>query len=352
MIACGMSGGVDSSVAAWLLQEQGHRVLGIFMRNWDDGDPACRSETDRVDALRVCGQLGIPFRVMDFQDDYRAQVFQTFLDGYARGITPNPDILCNREVKFGVFLHAVLEQGIDNLATGHYARTAQANGKTLLLRARDRTKDQSYFLSSVSSQALAHVRFPLGDLLKEEVRELALAVGLVTAQKKDSTGICFIGERDFRSFLATYLPAQPGPVVDQEGRVLGQHEGALYYTVGQRVGVGGVKGAHAGPWFVSRKIVLTNTLVVVPGTDHPALFATRATTEAPDWVAGHPPADTFTCEVQIHHRGQAHPARVCMDEDGRAEISFSRPVRGVAAGQQAAFYQGDVCLGGAELSLE
>lgn len=242
MIACGMSGGMDSSVAAWMLREQGHEVLGIFMRNWDDGDPACRSELDRVDALRVCGQLGIPFRVMDFQGDYRAQVFQAFLDGYARGITPNPDILCNREVKFGVFLNAVLEQGIDTLATGHYARTAQVNGQSLLLRARDRNKDQSYFLSSVNSRALAHVRFPLGDLTKPEVRQLADAAGLATAGKKDSTGICFIGERDFRSFLASYLPAQPGPVVDEGGRVLGQHEGALYYTVGQRASVGGVKG--------------------------------------------------------------------------------------------------------------
>lgn len=349
MIVCGMSGGVDSSVAAWLLRESGESVEGVFMRNWGVDDPQCRAEADRQDALRVCAALEIPFRVMDFSAVYRAQVFQAFLDGYARGVTPNPDILCNREVKFGVFLDTVLESGAQCLATGHYARTRVIDGKTALLRAVDPTKDQSYFLAGVSHAALAHARFPLGELPKSRVRELASAAGLVTAAKKDSTGICFIGERDFKSFLATYLPAQAGYIVTLDGTVIGEHAGALYYTVGQRAPVGGVRNGPAGPWFIARKEVHANRLVVVPGHDHPALMSSSARTDQAHWIAGSPPAATFDAQVQLRHLGQAHGARVTVNDDGTLGIALAQPVRAVAPGQLAAIYLGEVCLGSAEL---
>lgn len=350
MIICGMSGGVDSSVAAHLLVQRGERVGGVFMRNWDEGDPECRAEQDRMDALRVCGTLGIPFRVMNFCDVYRAQVFQAFLDGYARGITPNADILCNREVKFGAFLDAVLEGGAERLATGHYARKGERDGRAVLLRAVDRSKDQSYFLSAIPGEALARAEFPLGEIPKTQVRQIAAQAGFATATKKDSTGICFIGERDFKEFLARYLPAQPGAIVDETGRRVGTHQGALYYTLGQRAPVGGIKGGEAGPWFISDKIVDTNTLVIVPGTEHASLMSTQATTGAVHWIAGDPPAAEFECEVQLRHLGQAHPCRVQVNQDGGALITFNEAVRAVAPGQQAAFYQGDLCLGGGELT--
>jgi tRNA-specific 2-thiouridylase len=349
MIVCGMSGGVDSSVAAYLLAQRGEQVNGVFMRNWDEGDPECRAEQDRMDALRVCASLNIPFRVMDFSSVYRQQVFQSFLDGYARGTTPNPDILCNREVKFGVFLDAVLSTGAERLATGHYARKATRQGRAVLLRAVDPSKDQSYFLSAIDGQALARAEFPLGELPKSQVRQIAREAGLLTAGKKDSTGICFIGERDFKDFLARYLPAQPGPIVDLDGRQVGTHQGALYYTVGQRAPVGGIKGGQAGPWFIARKLVAQNTLVIVPGTHHPDLMSSQALTDTAHWIAGAPPAAVFDCQVQLRHLGQAHAARVRVGDDGRAHIEFQEPVRAVAPGQQAVFYQDDLCLGGGEL---
>lgn len=349
MIVCGMSGGVDSSVAAYLLAQRGEQVNGVFMRNWDEGDPECRAEQDRMDALRVCASLNIPFRVMDFSAVYRQQVFQSFLDGYACGTTPNPDILCNREVKFGVFLDAVITAGAERLATGHYARKGMRQGRAVLMRAADPSKDQSYFLSAISGEALARAEFPLGELPKSQVRQIARDAGLLTATKKDSTGICFIGERDFKEFLARYLPAQPGPIVDLAGRTVGRHQGALYYTVGQRAPVGGMKGAEPGPWFIAHKRVVDNTLVIVPGSDHPALMSTQATTSVAHWIAGNPPGSAFDCQVQLRHLGQPHDARVSVDNDGRAHIDFSEPARAVAAGQQAVFYQDEVCLGSGEL---
>jgi tRNA-specific 2-thiouridylase len=352
MIVCGMSGGVDSSVTAWLLKERGTQVHGVFMRNWDNGDPKCHADADRVDALRVCASLNVPFGVMDFQVAYREQVFQAFLDGYARGVTPNPDILCNREVKFGVFLEAVLATGASHLATGHYARKAERAGRPVLLRAVDRNKDQSYFLSAINERALSYAQFPLGELTKPQVRDLARHAGLMTAQKKDSTGICFIGERNFREFLSGYLPAQPGNVVDDEGNVLGTHEGALYYTVGQRAAVGGQKGRPQGSWFISEKMVATNTLVAVLGHDHPALLSTHARVSDPSWIWGSPPSSRFTGEVQLKHLGEAHAATIDVDSNGGVSINFDAPVRAAAPGQQAVFYQGDLCLGGGELAVQ
>ena len=351
MIVCGMSGGVDSSVAAHLLKAQGAPVRGVFMRNWDENDPGCRADADRLDALRVCAQLGLPYQVLDFQDEYLEQVFAAVLDGYARVTTPHPDILCNREIKFGVFLQRLLAEGAEVVATGHYARLGKdAHGNTLLLRALDRNKAQSYSLSAVNQAALRHARFPLGNLTKPQVRAIASDLNLPTSNKKDSTGICFIGERDFRDFLSTYLPASLGPIINQDGRVLGQHQGALYYTIGQRASVGGIKGAPQAPWFISEKRVATNTLVVVPGAMHPALLSDHATTHAPSWIVGAPPASEFECQVQLQHRGQAHPARVQIASDGLAHIQFAQPVRALAPGQQAVFYQDEVCLGGAALS--
>lgn len=350
MIVCGVSGGVDSSVAAMLLAQSGQQVEGVFMRNWAENDPQCRAEQDRQDALRVCAKLGIPFRGVDFSEVYRRQVFQALIDGYERGITPNPDILCNREVKFGVFLDHVLSRGAAGLATGHYARRGTHKGKAVLLRAVDRSKDQSYFLSEVSSQALEYVQFPLGELPKTQVRELARQGGLLTAEKKDSTGICFIGERDFKQFLASYLPAQAGDIVDQDGNKIGSHPGALYYTIGQRAPVGGVRNGPAGPWFIVSKDVRANILVAVPGIDHPDLYSTQANTQRAHWIAGDPPRGVFRGQVQLRHLGQAHEAQIRVLDDGTTSIAFDEPVRALAAGQQAVFYDNDLCLGGAQLT--
>jgi tRNA-specific 2-thiouridylase len=350
MIAVGVSGGVDSSVAALLLKRAGHDVRGIFMHNWETNDPACRAEADRLDALRVCAALDIPFSTLNFADTYKREVFARFLEDYARGITPNPDVLCNREVKFKVFLDAALAAGAQYVATGHYARKARVGDRWALLRAVDPSKDQSYFLQAITQSALAHAMFPLGALPKVQVRHLAAEAGLVTAKKKDSTGICFIGEQDFKTFLSRYLPAQPGQIVDESGRVLGQHPGALYYTAGQRAPLGGVKGAADQPWFVLAKDVANNRLVVGQGADHPRLMASGLATAPASWIAGDPPSDQFDAQVQIRHLGQAHPARVEVRSDGTLSVRFQDPVRAVAAGQAAAIYQGDVCLGGAEIA--
>lgn len=350
MIILGVSGGVDSSVAALLLKRAGHDVHGVFMHNWETDDPACRAQDDRADALRVCGALDIPFSVRNFAHVYREQVFARFLEDYARGLTPNPDILCNREVKFKVFLEEALSMGADQVATGHYARRAKIGNTWALLRGVDPGKDQSYFLQAITQDALARALFPVGELPKAQVRALAREAGLATAAKKDSTGICFIGEQDFKAFLARYLPAQLGEIVDVDGVVLGTHPGALYFTPGQRAPLGGVKGRPEGPWFVLSKDVARNRLVVGQGIDHPRLMCTHATTAPASWIAGHPPAREFEAQVQIRHLGAANPARVRANDDGTVDINFHAPVRAVVAGQAAGIYQGEVCLGGAEIA--
>lgn len=349
MIAVGVSGGVDSSVAALLLKQQGQALQGVFMHNWETDDPGCRAEEDRKDALRVCAALGIPFAVRNFAQTYREQVFAQFLDDYAKGLTPNPDILCNREVKFKVFLEEALAMGADFVATGHYARKAKVGSEWALLRGVDPSKDQSYFLQAITQEALSRALFPVGELPKAQVRALAQEAGLVTARKKDSTGICFIGEQDFKTFLARYLPAQAGDIVDEQGRVLGQHAGALYYTVGQRAPLGGVKGASGTPWFVLAKDVAENRLIVGQGSDHPRLMAAGLLTEAVSWISGAAPASTFSGEVQIRHLGRAEPATVRVLDNGTAHVAFEAPVRAVAPGQAAAIYQGERCLGGAPI---
>lgn len=346
MFIVGMSGGVDSSVSAHLLsQSHPSLVRGVFMHNWEDGVD-CRVDDDRADALRICSSLSIPFITRNFSAQYKQSVFNEFLDGYAKGITPNPDILCNREVKFKVFLDDALEMGASFLATGHYAQKAFKNGQYVLLRGVDPTKDQSYFLHAITQDALAKTLFPIGHLNKDEVRDIARKNNLITAQKKDSTGICFIGERDFKDFLSTYLPAGVGVIKTVDGIEIGKHQGALYYTIGQRAPVGGVKGFSSSPWFVLEKNVHDNTLIVGQGRDHPSLFSSCLTVRDISWIAKHPPASTFVSEVQIRHLGQAIDGDVKINDDGTALVNLHSPHFAPAKGQYAVFYQGEVCLGG------
>lgn len=349
MMIVGMSGGVDSSVSALLLKRRGENLRGVFMKNWeDDGSGECRAEEDRKDALRVCSKLEIPFVFRNFANVYKEQVFSSFLEGYRRGWTPNPDILCNREVKFKAFLSDALNQGADRLATGHYARKmVNEDGSAMLYRGVDRTKDQSYFLIAITQEALQKTEFPVGHLPKVKVRGLAEEAGLVTARKKDSTGICFIGEQDFKTFLGKYIPARPGNIVDLNGNIIGQHTGSWFYTVGQRAPVGGVKGASSEPWFVAKKNVEKNELIVVQGSNHPALYVNSVVVEDLNWISGSPLADRFNCELQWRHLGSTVDVFVDLDKnDNKAIINFSRPVRSVAVGQAAGLYLGDHCLGG------
>lgn len=352
MITVGMSGGVDSSVSAWLLTQTHSDVQGVFMHNWEeDGRGECRADQDRRDALMMCASLNIPFSSRNFAKEYKEHVFQEFLDGYARGVTPNPDILCNREVKFKVFLDDCLKNGADKIATGHYVRHEQKNGRSLLLRGVDPNKDQSYFLHAINQTALSHAVFPIGHLHKTEVRKLAEREGLVTAYKKDSTGICFIGEQDFKSFLKKYLPATDGDIVNEQGDKIGRHHGALYYTVGQRAPIGGVKGCDASlPWFVLEKDVGQNKLIVGQGHHHPRLYQTHLETSVASWIDDNPPSSSFEGEVQIRHLGEAIPAKIIVKNTGGLDIQLKTPHYAAALGQSAVVYQGDICLGGGEIT--
>ena len=351
-VVVGMSGGVDSSVAALLLQRAGEHIAGLFMRNWDEDDGDCRAEDDRRDAVAVCGRLGVPIHFRDFAREYWAGVFEHFLAEYARGRTPNPDVLCNREIKFSHFLDAARGLGAEAIATGHYARIERAGGRHRLLRARDRGKDQSYFLHQLGQDQLAATRFPLGDLAKAEVRRLAAEAGLPTAAKKDSTGICFIGERDFRQFLGSYLPARPGEIRDPQGRVLGTHPGVCYFTLGQREGLqlGGVRGRAAAPWYVVGKDVAANVLYVDQGHDGPWLRSAWLGSEAAHWIAGAPPAAAFECVAQTRYRQTEEACEVRVLDDGSLDIRFTRPQRAVTPGQSVVLYAGDECLGGAVIA--
>ncbi|MBW8851189.1 MAG: tRNA 2-thiouridine(34) synthase MnmA [Xanthomonadales bacterium] len=356
-IIVGMSGGVDSSVAALVLRDAalagGPAVAGLFMTNWaDDGSGDCRAEDDRRDAVAVCGRLGLPIHFRDFSKEYWAGVFEHFLAEYAAGRTPNPDVLCNREIKFKHFLDAARELGADAIATGHYARVDARDGAWRLLRAVDRSKDQSYFLHQLGQSQLAATRFPLGGLIKTKVRRMAAEAGLPTAAKKDSTGICFIGERDFRSFLSQYLPARPGPMVTPDGRRIGEHPGVFYFTLGQREGlhIGGVKGFAAAPWFVVGKRVADNTLIVDQGSDSPYLFSHRLWTEPAHWIAGAPPARAFACTAQTRYRQRDEACTVEVRDDGTLAVGFADPQRAVTPGQSLVLYDGEVCLGGAVIA--
>ena len=350
-ITVGMSGGVDSSVAALLLKRAGHDVSGFFMLNWEDedsGTSGCHADADRKDALAVCAKLGIPFRSGNFAAEYRARVFAYFLDEYRAGRTPNPDVLCNREIKFGTFLDAARADGAEKIATGHYARNDCVDGRWRLLRAHDHAKDQTYFLHTLDQQQLGSALFPLGDLDKTEVRRIADEAGLPVAAKKDSTGICFIGERDFRAFLSTYLPAQPGELRTPRGRVLGEHQGAMFYTPGQRSGlhIGGSAEGNGEPWYVVGKDVAANIVYVDQGHDSPWLQSRSLGASGAHWIAGAPHAASFDCTAMTRYRQPPQACHVEVDGDLCA-VRFDATQRAVAPGQSVVFYAGEECLGGA-----
>ncbi len=349
-VMLGISGGVDSSVAALLLQQDGYQVEGLFMQNWeeDDRDGPCTSDADRKDAVAVCGRLDIPFYARNFAAEYWDSVFEHFLAEYRVGRTPNPDVLCNREIKFKTFLDEARALGADKIATGHYARVDCVDGQYRLLRAADAAKDQSYFLHALGQQALAATLFPLGDIEKPRVRELARDAGLPTHAKKDSTGICFIGERDFRSFLSQYIPARPGEMRTPEGALIGEHQGVMYYTLGQRngLGIGGRHDASGEPWFVVGKDVSNNVLYVAQGGENHWLYSERLRSEAPYWIAGAPPANEFRCTARTRYRQADQACTVSVEADGLA-LRFDVPQRAVTPGQSVVLYAGEVCLGGA-----
>ncbi|MEX2576889.1 MAG: tRNA 2-thiouridine(34) synthase MnmA [Halofilum sp. (in: g-proteobacteria)] len=350
-IVVGISGGVDSAVAALELLEHGHRVTGLFMKNWDDPDDPghCSVPHDLAAARGVCEQLGISLQQVDFTAEYWHRVFEHFLAEYAAGRTPNPDILCNREIKFGAFLEHARELGADAIATGHYARVEHAGDGPRLLRGRDPGKDQSYFLHAIDGQALAYTRFPLGDMTKAEVRERARAAGLANHDRPDSTGICFIGERHFREFLSTYLPAQPGPIETPEGERVGEHAGLMYYTLGQRqgLGIGGGAGLPGQPWYVLAKDLARNVLIVGQGHDHPWLQAKGLCTETAHWLSPTPPRLPCTAEIQVRYRQRPVPCRLEAADHRGLQVHFDQPIRAVTPGQSAVFYQAQHCLGGA-----
>lgn len=349
-VIVGVSGGVDSSVAALLLRQQGEDIAGLFMQNWDEDDSGdCRAEDDRRDALAVCGKLGIPFYARNFAREYWSGVFENFLAEYRAGRTPNPDVLCNREIKFKTFLDEARSLGAEKIATGHYAQIAWRAGRWRLLRGFDGSKDQSYFLHQLGQEPLAATLFPIGHLPKPEVRRLAREAGLGTAQKKDSTGICFVGERNFREFLAQYLPARPGEIRSVDGTRVGEHSGVFFYTLGQREGlhVGGVKGRPAAPWFVVGKDVASNVLIVDQGTDSEWLLSRELQSEPAHWVAGEPPAAAFQCTAKTRYRQRDEPCAVTLGQDGGVSVRFEAAQRAVTPGQSVVFYQNDECLGGA-----
>jgi tRNA-specific 2-thiouridylase len=343
-----MSGGVDSSVAAWLLLQQGYEVQGLFMSNWDeDEDGYCTAAEDYQDARRVCEQLGIALHKVSFAGEYRERVFAYFLEEYRAGRTPNPDVLCNREIKFGVCFDYARRLGADWVATGHYARVEHGE-RARLLRGVDAGKDQSYFLHAMPADALARTLFPIGGLRKEEVRRRARELMLPVFDKKDSTGICFIGERPFAQFLSQFLPAQPGDIEDSAGRRLGQHGGLMYYTLGQRQGlrIGGRRDSSESPWYVADKDLERNVLVVVQGHDHPALLCSTLAASQLTWVAGAAPAAAFQCTAKVRYRQPDQACEVRALPDGRCEVRFEVAQRAVTPGQYVVFYAGEQCLGG------
>lgn len=348
-VIVGMSGGVDSSVSAALLLEQGYQVEGLFMKNWDedDGTDYCTAMDDLADAQAVSDRLGIKLHTANFAAEYWDNVFEHFLAEYKAGRTPNPDILCNREIKFKAFLDYALMLGADLIATGHYVRKAQRNGQTVLLRGVDTNKDQSYFLHAVGADQIARTLFPVGELEKPQVRQIAEKYQLSTAKKKDSTGICFIGERRFSDFLKQYLPAQPGDMETTDGQVIGRHHGLMYHTIGQRqgLGIGGMKNASDTPWYVLRKDLSRNVLVVGQGNEHPWLYASALTCSAIYWVnpvqVSH--AMPLTAKVRYRQADQACTIEPCAEG---YLIRFEQPQRAVTPGQSVVLYQADVCLGG------
>ncbi|GGG27225.1 tRNA-specific 2-thiouridylase MnmA [Lysinibacillus alkalisoli] len=345
-VVIGMSGGVDSSVAALLLQQQGYEVIGIFMKNWDDTDEngVCTATEDYDDVIKVCNQIGIPYYAVNFEKQYWDKVFTYFLEEYKAGRTPNPDVMCNKEIKFKAFLQHAISLGADYVATGHYARVQHNEDGSLMLRGLDANKDQTYFLNQLSQDQLKNVLFPIGEMEKSEVRKIAEEAGLATATKKDSTGICFIGERNFKEFLSQYLPAQPGNMETMDGEVKGKHDGLMYYTLGQRHGLG--IGGDGEPWFVLGKDLARNVLLVGQGFHHDALYSTSLKAIKMNYITTTPLANTFSCTAKFRYRQVDEPVTVEIMEDGTAHITFAEPVRAITPGQAVVLYDGDQCLGG------
>jgi tRNA-specific 2-thiouridylase len=361
-IVVGLSGGVDSAVTAWLLKRAGHEVVGVFMKNWedDDDDEYCSSRQDFLDAASVADVLGIEIEHVNFAAEYKERVFAEFLREYAAGRTPNPDVLCNAEIKFKAFLDHALRLGADRIATGHYARVREAGDSRFeLLRGADGRKDQSYFLHRLTQAQLARTLFPVGELEKTEVRRIAVEIGLPNAKKRDSTGICFIGERPFREFLNRYLANTPGPIKDDRGRTIGEHVGLSFYTLGQRkgIGIGGLKERPAGrggsehaPWFVARKDIARNTLYIVQGHDHPWLASDALVADDASWIAGQAPEPGPLTAKTRYRQADAACDVVATDASDHLALRFAAPQWAVTPGQSAVLYDGEICLGGAVIA--
>ncbi len=349
-VIVGLSGGVDSAVATLLLRQQGFDVQGLFMKNWeeDDRDGYCGAAADLQDARQVCERLEIPLHKVNFATEYWDRVFQYFLQEYRAGRTPNPDVLCNTEIKFKAFLEHALNLGADLIATGHYARIEHRSGKYRLLKARDAAKDQTYFLHGLSQAQLAKTLFPLGELEKSEVRRIAAEAGLANHAKKDSTGICFIGERRFRDFLSRYLPSQPGEMRTPDGTLVGMHQGLMYYTLGQRqgLGIGGMRGASEAPWYVVGKDLERNVLLVAQGHDHPQLYHRGLITGKVHWIDGMPPELPFRCQAKTRYRQSDQACMITESTHGHCHVVFDEPQRAMTPGQYVVFYRADECLGG------
>jgi tRNA-uridine 2-sulfurtransferase len=349
-IVVGMSGGVDSAVSALLLKRQGHDVIGLFMKNWedDDDDEYCSTRQDLIDAVSVADRIGIDIEAVNFAAEYKDRVFAEFLREYSQGRTPNPDVLCNAEIKFKAFLDHALRLGADWIATGHYARVEEREGVFRLLKGVDASKDQSYFLHRLNQYQLSKAIFPLGDMLKKDVRALAQVEGLPNHAKKDSTGICFIGERPFREFLSRYLPRQPGPMVTPEGEEMGEHQGLMYYTLGQRqgLGIGGRQESSGEPWFVAAKDMAANRLIVVQGHDHPLLLKNELKAADVSWTRGVPPTDDGAMAAKTRYRQQDAPCEYSQSAPEDFSLHFAEPQWAITPGQSAVVYRGDECLGG------
>ncbi|CAI9388359.1 tRNA 2-thiouridine(34) synthase MnmA [Niallia sp. Sow4_A1] len=345
-VVVGMSGGVDSSVAALLLKEQGYDVIGIFMKNWDDTDEfgVCTATEDYEDVIRVCNQLGIPYYAVNFEKQYWDKVFTYFLEEYKAGRTPNPDVMCNKEIKFKAFLEHAMSLGADYLATGHYAQVVREDGQVRMLRGKDDNKDQTYFLNQLTEEQLSKVMFPIGGMEKSKVRELAAKANLATATKKDSTGICFIGERNFKEFLSGYLPAQKGNMETMDGEIVGRHDGLMYYTIGQRHGLG--IGGSGDPWFVIGKDLQRNVLYVGQGFHHELLYSDSIIATNVSWVSNDRIGTSFECTAKFRYRQPDNKVTVEVIDEKTVKVIFHEPIRAVTPGQAVVFYQGEECLGG------
>ncbi|KOO47008.1 tRNA 2-thiouridine(34) synthase MnmA [Priestia koreensis] len=345
-VVVGMSGGVDSSVAALLLKQQGYDVIGIFMKNWDDTDEngVCTATEDYEDVIRVCNQIGIPYYAVNFEKQYWDKVFTYFLDEYKAGRTPNPDVMCNKEIKFKAFLEHAMTLGADYLATGHYAQVEYRDGEYKMLRGLDENKDQTYFLNQLGQDQLSKVMFPIGNIDKPKVREIAKEAGLATATKKDSTGICFIGERNFKEFLSQYLPAQPGVMQTLDGEVKGHHEGLMYHTIGQRHGLG--IGGSGDPWFAVGKDLEKNILYVAQGFDNELLYSESLIATNVSWVSDKEWDEPMRCTAKFRYRQPDNKVTVEKLPDGNVRVVFDEPIRAITPGQAVVFYNGDECLGG------